>query len=126
MLAVLLWWYSEQLNKAERNEARRKEILKILILLRLRMQQKSRSYLTSSCLLPNHQTEWHHLLLHGSDKNLINAISLPRDAFYHLANRFSKNHTARSGPGKVADRPKLCNHILRWACYLHFTQTAWD
>lgn len=79
---------------------KRLKALLTLLLVKRKIQTRTRNYLTSYCLVQPHQSEWQVLYKHGSDESLINAISLSRASFEHLLVAFSRYYITKSSVGK--------------------------
>lgn len=101
---------------------RKKKAIFALMMLRKRMQIRTRNYLTTAALLSPHQSEWHQLYNFGSDSELINAISLSRAGFQHLLpgfQRYYKNKGKVNGngrPNKFTDPSTVLGLLLTYYC----------
>lgn len=72
----------------------------MLVLLRRRMQIRTRNALTRCCLIHPDVSEWHHLYKYGTDANLINVLSIDRASFNFLLKVFTRVYPKQKAAGR--------------------------
>jgi len=108
-IAFYCFLLEEQLNDEEH-----------LLLLRRRMQLKTRNYLTTSCLIDPLYSSWHILHRYGDNKAFLACLGVDRAMFLELNNVFSFWYEVKSGPGRSGRPPKLSQKSSVLGLLLHF------
>src|SRR5271169_5400078 len=107
------------LEEHRRRQAKRRVLL-WLLLFRMRLSIRERSYLTSQALVAAHASPWQVLDKHGSDLNFQSIVALSRNAFDDLARAFARHYVVLSGPGRSGRPTRLVDKRSALALLLHY------
>ena len=99
---------------------RRKQQRRLLLLMRLRMLDRERNYLTTNALIDPSESPWFTLYHSRDRRSIIKFISIDPDSFDLLLSKFDKHYIVRSGPGKRGRPCRIMDKHTVLGCLLHF------
>lgn len=102
-------------------KAKKKATLKKLLLLRLKLQIRTRNAVTNECLATPYESSWMRVYTRGTNENLIALTSLDRASFEHLLLSFKEQFhihscTLRGRPSKFQFHHQALGLILVHYC----------